>query len=208
MRRPNPGHQRRQTRRILTQARRLFARHGYDRVSMDRIASACRVTKPTVYYYFRNKRALLRAALSASWQEQADLLQAFRPGPRFAEGLRRLAHLVLAQTRRTENSEIIRIVLAEAARQPGLGRPFVEVFGPALGRVLLQLFRPHLGRRFTEREQLTLLHHFIGSLSHYTLMHQVVRAGRRYLPSEELYVNLLVDEFASLARPRALGRDQ
>lgn len=53
----NPG----QT--ILTSAYRLFHRHGFNRVSMDEIAAAARVTKRTLYYHFRSKDDLIAAAL-------------------------------------------------------------------------------------------------------------------------------------------------
>jgi AcrR family transcriptional regulator len=48
---------------ILTSAYRLFYRHGFNRVSMDEIAAAARVTKRTLYYHFRSKDDLIAAAL-------------------------------------------------------------------------------------------------------------------------------------------------
>ena len=97
MRPPDPDNRRRQVAKILRSARRLFARDGYDRVSMDRIAAACGSTKPVLYYYFENKRAVLLAVLEAHWAEKAALLEAFLavggpasdaggPGPAHPEG--------------------------------------------------------------------------------------------------------------------------
>lgn len=48
---------------ILTSAYRLFHRRGFNRVSMDEIAVAARVTKRTLYYHFRSKDDLMAAAL-------------------------------------------------------------------------------------------------------------------------------------------------
>jgi AcrR family transcriptional regulator len=48
---------------ILTCAYRLFHRHGFNRISMDEIANAARVTKRTLYYHFRSKDDLIAAAL-------------------------------------------------------------------------------------------------------------------------------------------------
>ena len=48
---------------ILTSAYRLFHRHGFNRVSMDEIAAAARVTKRSLYYHFRSKDDLIAAAL-------------------------------------------------------------------------------------------------------------------------------------------------
>jgi AcrR family transcriptional regulator len=203
MRRADPAHQRRQTAKILHNARRLFAEHGYDRVSMDRLAAACRLTKPALYYYFPGKRAVLLATLQAHWTAQAALLAAFRPATDLGETLRSFAELVLRQSRRPENRDIIRVVMAETGRRPEIGAAFFRVFGPPLERQLLAIIRPHLGRRYTRPMTLALLHQFVGSLAHYSLMRQVFRAGPSYLPEERTYVDLLVDGFLGMAAPRA-----
>lgn len=46
-------------REIFEHAMTLFERNGFHRTSMNEIAEACGVTKPTLYYYFRNKSHLL-----------------------------------------------------------------------------------------------------------------------------------------------------
>lgn len=43
---------------ILTVAARLFAERGFHHVSLDEIAEQLEVTKPTLYYYFKNKNQL------------------------------------------------------------------------------------------------------------------------------------------------------
>jgi TetR/AcrR family transcriptional regulator, cholesterol catabolism regulator len=43
---------------LLSIARRLFARHGYDATSLRDIAEEARITKAALYYYFPNKDAL------------------------------------------------------------------------------------------------------------------------------------------------------
>ena len=40
---------------ILDIADKLFARYGYQKTTMDDIASACRMAKSSLYYYFQNK---------------------------------------------------------------------------------------------------------------------------------------------------------
>lgn len=46
-------------REIFEHAMTLFEQNGFHRTSMNEIADACGVTKPTLYYYFRNKSHLL-----------------------------------------------------------------------------------------------------------------------------------------------------
>jgi AcrR family transcriptional regulator len=61
-RRLDPSERRR---RVIAAATRLFARRGYDRVTMDDIASAAGVTKPVLYDHFASKQALFRHLLES-----------------------------------------------------------------------------------------------------------------------------------------------
>ncbi|MFO1330145.1 MAG: TetR/AcrR family transcriptional regulator [Rubrivivax sp.] len=44
---------------ILARAAELFARQGYTATTMNQVAAACGVTKPTLYHYFADKQSLL-----------------------------------------------------------------------------------------------------------------------------------------------------
>ena len=44
---------------ILARAAELFARRGYTAASMNEVAAACAMSKPTLYHYVRDKHALL-----------------------------------------------------------------------------------------------------------------------------------------------------
>jgi AcrR family transcriptional regulator len=201
MRRADPDNRRRQVARILENARRLFARHGYDRVSMDRIAAACRLTKPVLYYYFADKRAVLFALLETHWAEQAAVLEAFQPSADLRQTLRALAQLILEEADRSATGDVIRIVMAEAGRQPEIGRAFFRTLGPVFERRLLGGIRPHLSRRLDDRTALALFHQFVGSLAHYSLLRQVFRPDRRQLPAQSAYVDLVVESLARAGQP-------
>jgi AcrR family transcriptional regulator len=49
--------------RTLTEAARLFVQFGYNGISMRQIAEACHVSKPALYYHFKDKEALFVAIL-------------------------------------------------------------------------------------------------------------------------------------------------
>jgi AcrR family transcriptional regulator len=206
MRPADPDNRKRQVAKILANARRLFAQDGYDRVSMDRIAAACGLTKPVLYYYFENKRAVLIAVLEAHWAEQAAVLEAFRPSADVRTTLSALARLILKEAGRAHTGDIIRIVLAEAARHPEVGRAFFRTMGPIFERRLLGEIRPHLSPCLTERTVLALFHQFIGSLAHYSLLQQVFRPGRRHLPGQETFIALVVESFTRASEPSPGGR--
>lgn len=55
--------------KILNCALELFHARGYDAVGVQEIAETAGVTKPTLYYYFGNKRGLLEALLSREYAE-------------------------------------------------------------------------------------------------------------------------------------------
>ena len=44
---------------ILARAAELFAQHGYTATSMNQVAEACGVSKPSLYHYVRDKHQLL-----------------------------------------------------------------------------------------------------------------------------------------------------
>ena len=50
---------------ILTKATRLFSRHGYEKVTVKQIATACSITEPALYRYFPSKKALWEAVLDS-----------------------------------------------------------------------------------------------------------------------------------------------
>jgi AcrR family transcriptional regulator len=206
MRRADPEHRKQQVAKILENARRLFAQDGYDRVSMDRIAAACSLTKPVLYYYFDDKRAVLLAVLEAHWAKQAAVLEGFRPSPDVRRSLSDLARLILEEAARPDTGDVIRIVLAEAARQPEIGRAFLRTFGPVFEKRLLGGIRPHLPTHLPERTVVALFHQFVGSLSHYSLLQQVFRPGRRHLPGQATFIALVVESFTRACEPSPEGR--
>lgn len=58
--------------RLIAQARRLFADRGFAEVSVDEIAAAADLTKGAVYYQFKDKTDLFRAACRAVIDEISD----------------------------------------------------------------------------------------------------------------------------------------
>jgi len=59
--------------RLLRTAIRLFARHGFDGLSVDALVARARVNKRMVYHYFGSKAGLYAACLEAAYGELALL---------------------------------------------------------------------------------------------------------------------------------------
>jgi len=53
--------------RILSAAMSVFASRGYDKSSMEEIASRARIGKTTLYYYFESKEAMFLDAVQAAY---------------------------------------------------------------------------------------------------------------------------------------------
>jgi len=98
---------------ILDAAVHLFSVHGYDGVSMRRIAEAAGVSKANIYHHFASKEALYFAILRHSAEELTDLLENLAEG-RGTFNQRLQAFAVAHLEHLFENSERVRLVLREA----------------------------------------------------------------------------------------------
>ncbi|MEU8041445.1 TetR/AcrR family transcriptional regulator [Streptosporangium sp. NPDC049078] len=73
----NRARQRLETRRALvTEARALFARHGYAAVSLAQIVGAAAVTKGALYHHFESKADLFHAVVEQVQQEVGERVAA------------------------------------------------------------------------------------------------------------------------------------
>jgi len=62
--------------RILERSRELFFKYGYSRLSMDKLAEDLGISKATLYRYFPDKEALLRAVMAETRVQVLGQLQA------------------------------------------------------------------------------------------------------------------------------------
>ncbi len=82
---PGPSYTRLQVderrRQLLARATELFASHGYDELTMAKIAKEAGVSKPLLYHYFPNKRELFEAALAQAAEEHLTRVQSDPDAP-------------------------------------------------------------------------------------------------------------------------------
>lgn len=109
----------------------VFLEQGYVGTTMDRVAAAAGVSKPTVYSHFRDKETLFNALIE-QWvqtKQWATLPQAMlQPSSASPEEvLRQLANNILdCCIDDPEKITFIRLILGESGRFPALGRSFVQ----------------------------------------------------------------------------------
>ena len=82
MRSARPAYKRldvdRRRRQLLDLGAELFTRHGYDELSMAKIARAAGISKALLYHYFPSKQAYFAATLE---QAAAELAESTAPDP-------------------------------------------------------------------------------------------------------------------------------
>ncbi|HEY1092602.1 MAG TPA: TetR/AcrR family transcriptional regulator [Burkholderiaceae bacterium] len=133
--------------KILAQAARLFANKGFPGTSMNEVAEACEVSKPTLYHYVRDKHELLVQICESHVASLETLTDEVR-----AQGLEPEAHLralILrfvreygaAQHEHRVLTEDVKFIEAEAReRLRAVERRVVAAFADAVAAV-----RPELG---------------------------------------------------------------
>jgi TetR/AcrR family transcriptional repressor of mexJK operon len=122
-------------RQILGGARQVFGELGYERASVDLIATRAGVSKATVYNHFQDKRALFVASVV----EECDALRAglqrclAKPAGELEPSLQRMGEQIMAVYLSPVVAGLFRHTIAEVARFPDIGRIVFE-----RGRLQLQ----------------------------------------------------------------------
>lgn len=136
---------------VLAAARKLFAQDGFDRVSMDALAAHAKVSKPTLYRYFKSKGDLLNGLLIEFLSSQIvrDV-----PVPKHAKDYRKF--LIEYGMRKVdlflsaENIVLARIFYAQMIQSADLAKTVQESFA--------QLAQEGLPAVFKEGERLGALY--------------------------------------------------
>ena len=102
--------------RIRQAAHAEFCENGYDGASMDRIAEAAEISKPTLYQYFGGKEGLLEAVLETGRSQIVAPLM-LQEGP-LVTRLWRFAWVYAEFVLRPDMLSLARLILGEAARRP------------------------------------------------------------------------------------------
>jgi TetR/AcrR family transcriptional repressor of mexJK operon len=130
---------------ILDAARRVFLVHGYSGASMEAIAEAAPVSKPTLYHHFHSKHELFAAVII----EQCDALlstlsaaQTAMPDP--AAGLKAIATAFVDLLYAEESLALYRLLIAEQQHFPELGEQVYRASAePAIDQLSAYLTELH-----------------------------------------------------------------
>jgi TetR/AcrR family transcriptional regulator, regulator of autoinduction and epiphytic fitness len=184
---------------ILAGALREFMTGGYAATSMDRIATASGVSKPTLYSYFRDKEGLFVELIQRmmpvkpkreSLKSERLLQQPLR------DSLRQIATEALDQLAGPQPIPIfvlVRLIIGESGRFPGLAQAFVRNAEKPMLDELIYLFTHHPESKSKECDLEVLARCFHGSIVHYILLQHIL-SGHEIMPMErDRFINGLVD---------------
>jgi TetR/AcrR family transcriptional repressor of mexJK operon len=115
--------------RIVEAAMQLFIERGFDATSIDAVAEAAGVSKPTLYARYRDKRELFEAVLKERVREwlaplsAAAEVQALQMEPRDARiVLDELSRTLLARSQDPSAAALTRCIVAQALKFPELAK--------------------------------------------------------------------------------------
>jgi TetR/AcrR family transcriptional repressor of mexJK operon len=108
-------------------AQKMFIAGGYSAVSMDALAKAVPVSKPTLYHHFKDKKALFTAVMQQRCQYLFDTLeQGLKNNLDARQALTAVGQRFLGVVLQTEAVNMYRIAATEAHQFPDLGKLFWE----------------------------------------------------------------------------------
>jgi TetR/AcrR family transcriptional repressor of mexJK operon len=137
---------------VLRAATEVFLQVGFGAASMDVIARAANVSKATVYAHFASKEALFAAIIENGCRNRfRDIDAGETASGDIVEGLRTIGHRFFDMALSPGGLSIYRVVVAESARFPELGRAFYDS-GPTVTRDSIERFL----RRAVARGQLEI----------------------------------------------------
>ena len=131
---------------ILEVAGILFMNQGFQSVSMDQIAAAVPVSKPTLYAHFKDKRELFSAVVSARCEILSTSLKAaIEAGKTPEDSLYNFAREFLDLTLTQQSLQFHRTIIGESISFPEMAQLFYET-GPVKIKMVLQNYLDTLNK--------------------------------------------------------------
>lgn len=110
-------------RRVLEAALKVFSATGYAGTTMDAVAVAARVSKPTLYQYFKSKDQLFNAMMQQKRDDMLICLEAPNPSDMVAQ-LHDFAWQYARTVMHPDLLSLARLIIGEAQRFPDIGRAY------------------------------------------------------------------------------------
>lgn len=191
---------------ILAGALQVFTKHGYAAASMDRIASAAGVSKPTLYSYFQDKEGLFVALMQQLTKKSNQMIFSLRTSLDLQtppdQVLHQIATSVLEEFSHNQQLlTLMRLIIGESERFPQLARTFmVEIEKPLLEQLSFYLASQ---TQLKLPDPMVAARIFAGSIVHYLIVQNILH-GKDILPLER---DRMVDGLVELLTAAPLVSD-
>jgi AcrR family transcriptional regulator len=183
--------------RLLSHAQRLFAQQGFKETSMAQVAKACRVTKATLYHYFKSKEAILLAILGCHEEDLEPLRKELAKAKTLEEVFYSIAKTHLERMNQGENLDFVKILVNEAMTNPGVKKFYLGFIKDNITRMGREVLAPFLKGRMGEVEIRRTYFQFAAALGHYTWQVKMVGGLSDVIGGDEAYIRLLSKVYAN-----------
>ncbi len=182
---------------ILAGALGEFLKNGYVGTSVDKLAKAAGVSKPTLYSYFNDKETLFQAVVTRRFEE---FKQDFKilpakidsdQDPRIILGEIFASLLAQMLCRAEQHDDFIRLLIGESGRFPELAQEVVRSFHKPIIEKLADLFTTHPQIKCDNPEHSATM--VIASLIYYMMTQRIFQAAEILPLQKENYLNNLVN---------------
>jgi AcrR family transcriptional regulator len=159
---------------ILKGAMQEFLVRGYAGTSMEKVAAAAGVSKPTVYSYFKDKEVLFQFLIEDLAQKKFNSTfgsEVFEGEPRIV--LRKIAEVTFGQFDADEEfSSFMRTIVGESGRFPQLAKICVKNLFKPVHETICAYLTAHPELKISDPSSAALL--FINTLAHYHVIQDVL----------------------------------
>lgn len=181
---------------LLAIARKLFASQGVKETSMSQMANACQVTKATLYHYFRCKEDILKEILACRNAEIVDMTRGAMPQS-LEECFYQIGKSHLAHMDKPENLELMKILLSETMKNPGMKKYYMDFVTENITRGAREVLSPFVKGKKDEGELKLLFFQFMATLIHYNWNSKMVGSLSELLGDDETFVRRLSRTYAA-----------
>lgn len=181
---------------IIESATRMFLAHGYNNVSMDKIAQSAPVSKATLYNHFESKEVLLAAVVSKLCRHLlATMTEAKIDSEDVEKNLRKIATSFVELIFSPDALAIFRLAIAESREFPQLSQLFYDS-GPKIALLQLEAYL----QRLIDKGKLNIANPTFAADAFFSLLkgdlHLQCLLAKKHLPSA-LEKQQLVDNAVS-----------
>ncbi len=160
---------------ILQGAMQEFLARGYAGTSMEKVAAAAGVSKPTVYSHFKDKEVLFQTLIKNLGEKKFNSIFGGEPlvgEPKIV--LRNLAETTFKKFEDEELTAFMRVLIGESGRFPELAKVCtVNLFKP-VSELVSQYIVSHPELKISDPEAATSL--FVGALVYYHISQNILHS--------------------------------